>query len=238
VKRRDFLLRSALTLPGLVLANPPLRAIAGIDAGRDGRPVPFSSIHCATDRPEAAIRALQKAIARTGSGRPCLGLREFTLPGRHLGDIALIGPHGVVNFWESGGELARALREVAIGLDLPRTLADPTLLAFETGISGSGPRTTRITRDRELLTEIDLDGPARTLTIPGPSGGRRDGARGETVVSIGEGNARILSATCRHRTCVEMGAIAGAGESLVCVPARLIVSIGGRQHPGIDSVVG
>lgn len=237
MKRRDFLLRSALTLPGLILANPPVRAL-GEYFRREGRPAPFSSIGCVTDRPEGAIRALQRAMARTEPGASHLALREFTLPGRHVGDVALIGPHGVVNVWESQGGLARDLREIAIDLDLPRAMVDPTFLAFETVINRPGPRTVRVSHDRELLAEVDLDGRVRTLRVPGPSDGGGGPRGGETVVSIGEGEARIISAACRHRTCVEMGAVTGPGQSLVCVPARLTVSVCGRHNLGVDSVAG
>lgn len=57
--------------------------------------------------------------------------------------------------------------------------------------------------------------------------------RGENTVEISPGGARILDASCPDKLCMRTGVIKKAGESIVCLPNRLVISILGKSK--VDS---
>jgi hypothetical protein len=47
---------------------------------------------------------------------------------------------------------------------------------------------------------------------------------------------KIVSASCKHKTCMKLGAISRPGQSLVCIPNRLRVVIEGGNDFGVDGI--
>ena len=72
---------------------------------------------------------------------------------------------------------------------------------------------------------LDVD---RTVTI---------GGEAYNVLQITGGAAAVIEANCGDHTCVRIGAVSRAGESIVCLPHRLVVRIEGGA-PGFDASVG
>jgi hypothetical protein len=74
-------------------------------------------------------------------------------------------------------------------------------------------------------------GEARLIHVQGPLG--------ETEVAIEDGAARIVASPCARKVCVRMGAARRAGQTLVCVPNRVIVRIEGDRAGGeeIDAIL-
>ena len=64
-----------------------------------------------------------------------------------------------------------------------------------------------------------------------------EGGRTNTLVIAG-GKARVIEASCPDRICVGQGAIQYAGESIVCLPHRLVVTVEGGPPPVIDAAAG
>jgi hypothetical protein len=62
------------------------------------------------------------------------------------------------------------------------------------------------------------------------------GKIGETVVKIEHGKVCIESAPCPHQLCKNMGRIYRSGESIVCIPNRLLIRIEGSDERSIDSI--
>ena len=60
-----------------------------------------------------------------------------------------------------------------------------------------------------------------------------EGEHTNTLV-IENGPARVVEATCPDRICVNQGAVRYEGESIVCLPHKLIVSIEGGGSNGVD----
>ncbi len=56
----------------------------------------------------------------------------------------------------------------------------------------------------------------------------------ENLLVIENGFARIEDADCPDRLCVKQGRIGMAGESIICLPHRLVVRIAGEE--GVDAV--
>jgi len=71
----------------------------------------------------------------------------------------------------------------------------------------------------------------RTLTVTGPVG--------RTVVVVENGSVSIRESDCPQKLCVRMGSVDQTGESLVCVPNRVVVTVEGgddEEPDGIDAV--
>lgn len=65
-----------------------------------------------------------------------------------------------------------------------------------------------------------------------------EGGKFTNLLVIENGAARILEANCPDQICVNHGAIRYAGESIVCLPHRLIVTIEGGAGNDIDGMAG
>jgi hypothetical protein len=90
----------------------------------------------------------------------------------------------------------------------------------------------------------------RTIEVPAPGGISYDSPRPHAadeddectqytyynVVKISGGSVTVSSASCRNQVCVRHSSISKAGESIVCLPNRLVVSIEGSKGGSYDSV--
>ena len=59
---------------------------------------------------------------------------------------------------------------------------------------------------------------------------------GFNLVRVQSGTVCIADADCSDRTCVRMGAISRAGETLVCLPHRLTITLEGAAGSALDAV--
>lgn len=55
---------------------------------------------------------------------------------------------------------------------------------------------------------------------------------------IRNGTAQVVEADCPDQICVRQGAVQYEGESIVCLPHKLVVSVEGGQESGIDANTG
>ncbi len=62
-----------------------------------------------------------------------------------------------------------------------------------------------------------------------------DGEEINTVV-ISEGEAYMLNATCPDRLCIHQGRIRKRGQSIVCLPHKVIVMVTDGEESSIDSM--
>ncbi len=68
----------------------------------------------------------------------------------------------------------------------------------------------------------------RTVEVTGPLG--------KTVLRIEGGKARIVGAPCPHKTCMNSGAVGRQGGIIVCVPNRVVVTVGRGVPDDLDAV--
>lgn len=61
-------------------------------------------------------------------------------------------------------------------------------------------------------------------------------AHGNNTVQVHNGQVRMLSADCPDGTCVSMGFISRANETLVCLPHHLTVTLEGADASAPDAV--
>lgn len=89
--------------------------------------------------------------------------------------------------------------------------------------------TVRVQIDGETVMELPLDQDARLVLGEG---------EGTNTLTVSGGTAQIVQADCPDQVCVRQGAVRYAGESIVCLPHRLIVAIEGGTAGGIDGSTG
>lgn len=96
----------------------------------------------------------------------------------------------------------------------------------------AGPRAVTAVIEREggvVLTQdlTALEGPIQTV-VEGANGHR-------ATIELSPQGARFLSSTCPDKTCVRTGAISHAGETALCLPARVSLRLEGAGG-GFDAV--
>jgi len=63
----------------------------------------------------------------------------------------------------------------------------------------------------------------------------KNGAVANTL-QIAEGKAKMIQADCPDKLCVRQNAIARQGETIVCLPNKIVVQVEGAQPSELDSV--
>lgn len=58
------------------------------------------------------------------------------------------------------------------------------------------------------------------------------------VLVISDGEAYIEDASCPDHVCVKSGRVSFEGETIVCLPNKVVVSIEGGEKTGLDGIVG
>ncbi len=88
----------------------------------------------------------------------------------------------------------------------------------------------------------------RTFVVPAPKQNSTDAPAANpedsasaqydyyNVVEIKDGTVSVTEASCKNQVCVRHGAISRSGESIVCLPNRLVVRIENGEGGGYDSV--
>ncbi len=56
------------------------------------------------------------------------------------------------------------------------------------------------------------------------------------TLQIADGTVKMIQADCPDELCVHQNAIAGQGETIVCLPNQVVVQILGTKEPGLDSI--
>ena len=89
-------------------------------------------------------------------------------------------------------------------------------------------RTVEVTVDGVTVASLPLDADT-TYIIDGADGGRN------TLVIV-DGKATVTDATCPDGVCVRHRAIDKAGQSIICLPNKVVVRVVGE--PTVDAEVG
>ena len=84
-----------------------------------------------------------------------------------------------------------------------------------------------VTVDGQLVLTVPLTREA-TVTV-----GENRGFR--NVVEVSGGRVRVVDADCPDRLCVRQSWIRYSGESIVCLPHKLVVTVRGSEHD-LDAV--
>jgi len=226
MKRRDFLKYSSLIVPATAVMgviNPFNNEVFASVKKTD----PFS-LSIITDQPSRTIHTIEQAIKNSVYGKNPLEFTEYKLKGRHIGDIAFVKSQSLINYRKGTDEFSLLLDESASSLSLPRPLDDPMLLRFSSQQRVFEPGSVNIFRGDTLVKQLSLDNDLEHYRI--------DGLKGHVDFRIKNKSVRITSATCKHKTCMNMEPISKAGENLVCIPNQINITISGKNSFGVDSI--
>ena len=59
---------------------------------------------------------------------------------------------------------------------------------------------------------------------------------GTNVVLIEDGNVRMKYSDCHNQICVEHAPISRSGESIICLPHKLVVEVRGGKEADVDAI--
>ena len=82
---------------------------------------------------------------------------------------------------------------------------------------------------------VTVDG-RETARYPLSEPGRFELNGGTNILVIENGEARVVEAHCPDKLCVRQGAISRSGETIVCLPNKLVVTVVGAEERGVDAV--
>ncbi|MCB0281548.1 MAG: NusG domain II-containing protein [Calditrichaeota bacterium] len=227
MNRRLFLQQSSLLVPGLAVAglfgSNPRRLFA------DTSTVQAFSLSIVTDQSDKALPMIQDLLAKMKLNGKNIRYSEYTLHGNHVADIAYTQNGQLIDYRVTDGPLANGLRKIAGNLDLPRDCKNPVLSHFSCEEGFMKPTGVRIFKGDELLMEKPFTKENEVFELAGLKGK-------VTVEMAKDRSVRFVETSCRHKTCMKMGAIKQAGQNLVCIPNQITVAIAGSSISGVDSI--
>ena len=129
-----------------------------------------------------------------------------------------------MRFWRNLVEWLKTHRNDAILVAVLLVLGGALALFLHLTRQGGGYVSVQI--DGETVMELPLGEDAR-MTL---------GGDGHTnVLVIGDGTAQVVEASCPDQICVRQGAVRYAGESIVCLPHKLVVTVEGGTPGDVDA---
>ncbi len=226
MKRRDFLKYSSLILPAsaaIGMINPFASKIFA--AARNSDPFSLTVI---TDKPSQTIHAIEQAIKNSEFGKRNLQFTDYRLKGRLIGDIAYVKSQTLIDYHKESDEFSMLLNDSAKTFSLPRVLDDPVLLRFSSEQKLVQAGGIDIFRGDTLIKQLLLESDIENYKI--------DGLKGHVAISVKNKSVKITSASCKHKTCMNMNPISKPGENLICIPNQINISIAGKSSLGVDSI--
>lgn len=110
-------------------------------------------------------------------------------------------------------------------------LAVVTALLFYGPRTGAGQLTAVITQHGQTVRTVALTGLDKELVIP------LDDGTYHLTVRINDGGVYVSDSDCPGQDCVHTGVIRQAGQSIVCLPAQVVISIVSTSSD-VDAVLG
>jgi len=101
-----------------------------------------------------------------------------------------------------------------------------------------------------FLSAFSLSGEPTSFTVTTPEGATvypltkdceftLDSCGVHLTVTVSDGGVTVTSSDCPDRICHSTGTVTRAGQSIVCIPARVVIEINGEEeNDGVDSLVG
>ncbi len=226
MNRRDFLKYSSLVLPATAamgIINPFTSKVFA-----EGKNSGSFSLSVITDQPSRTIHTIEQAIKNSEFGKSTLQFTEYKLNGRHVGDIAYIKSRKLIDYHKDADEFSIQLNDSANSLSLPRVMDEPILLRFSSEQNQPDPGNINIFRGDALIKQLSLDNDLGQYRV--------EGLKGHLDLSVRNKSVKITSATCKHKTCMNMQPISKPGENLICIPNQINISIAGKNSFGVDSI--
>lgn len=85
---------------------------------------------------------------------------------------------------------------------------------------------------------VTIDGqPYGTYDLSEPREVEITNGEDRNVIRIGDGTVLMESSNCRNQVCVGHAPISRSGESIICLPHKIVVKIEGGKEAQVDAVV-
>lgn len=219
--RRTFIKKGMLTVAGGVLGTSFGGPLVTSLAARSTDFILASrvSLCVITDRPDEAIAALQTWFGGREAG--LVRVAAHPIAGRHVGDVVLFRNGQLVDYRVSADPAVIELQRLASRHELPRLIDDPTMIRFDMGSATGRPTRADVYLDQHLTHTLPLSRDIEEKRI--------ESEYGYVTVSIRNGRIRVVNASCRHKTCANLGEVGAAGQSLACIPARISITLDGQS---------
>lgn len=115
---------------------------------------------------------------------------------------------------------------VLIGLVLFLSILSILWIGGVDGGLSAGSKVAEIYRGGRLVEYVDLTRNKRMNLL-----------EKKMQIEIREGKIRVLKSDCPQQICVNMGWIQHPGETIVCVPNKILIEIKSAGAPAVDAVV-
>jgi hypothetical protein len=106
---------------------------------------------------------------------------------------------------------------IGVGILVVSLAAQACITFFGTLRKG---RSASITDSDGVVREMPLDTNGRTEVTT---------ALGSNTIEVADGQIRVVDATCTNKDCVHQGPISRPGQTIVCLPNRLVIRIEGSD---------
>lgn len=96
-------------------------------------------------------------------------------------------------------------------------------------LGSADERTVTIKSEGKVTTELQIDATtSASYTV--------ENQYGTNVIWVREGIVEMHEASCKNQLCVHAGPIEQPGQSIVCLPNRVVVEIQGKREDGVDAI--
>lgn len=154
-------------------------------------------------------------------------LKQYKMYGKFTGDIVFIQNNQLFDFYRSNTQLALKLQAAAKKLNLPAEVKDPTLIRFSPNVTNTKPENLNIFVGNNLVERFNLEDEFQEHIITSN--------KGELVLNLAGRKAKVISSSCKHKTCMHKGQIYSSGENIVCIPNNIRIALEGSKT-GIDAI--
>jgi len=63
-----------------------------------------------------------------------------------------------------------------------------------------------------------------------------EGEKGKVTIEVKDGRVSVVESSCLQKICVNTGWVNKPGQSIICLPNKVLVTIEGKETLGIDGV--
>ena len=85
--------------------------------------------------------------------------------------------------------------------------------------------------DGRLIETIDLDSVTQPYTFT-----VGEGTAASNTISVNKGEIGVVGASCPDKICVSHGFISSAADPIICMPNRLVITVGNGSANEVDAV--
>ena len=188
----------------------------------------YFSLNVLTNQPDKAVTKIEALIKQTAFPQKNISFTQYGLAGNHVSDLVFIRNNKLVDFRHANDKLSEELHEVARSLELPNKVKDPVLVKFYSRAATAQPQNIQVFHRNTLIEQLAIDADREAHTVKG--------SKGNVKLTIHNKVAQLVDASCRHKTCMKMGTINQAGQSIVCIPNELRIAVAGKRNLGVDDI--